>query len=74
MQVLPLQKAAGWYLEILMHRGSLRRINAIVEDSNGTVWIARSRVGDASGPLIDSLSAGKFCKGAREMTGGKQIS
>jgi len=43
------------------------RINAILEDRNGVVWIARSRMNDPSeGPLCRINDAGLQCYGARD--------
>ena len=41
----------------------LGRINAIVEDRNGTVWITRSRAQDESGPLCQVVDTRLLCKG-----------
>jgi len=43
------------------------RINAILEDQNGVVWIARSRMSDPSeGPLCRINDSGLQCYGARD--------
>jgi ligand-binding sensor domain-containing protein len=42
------------------HRG---RVNTILKDHNGTVWIARSRVGDSDGPLCEVANSKLRCRG-----------
>ncbi len=42
---------------------ALGRINAIVEDRNGAVWITRSRVRDKSGPLCQVIDNKLRCYG-----------
>jgi signal transduction histidine kinase/ligand-binding sensor domain-containing protein len=39
------------------------RVNAIVKDRNGTVWITRSRVRDETGPLCQVVDTKLRCKG-----------
>jgi ligand-binding sensor domain-containing protein len=39
------------------------RINSIVEDHNGTIWIARSRVHDTAGPLCEVTGTKLRCHG-----------
>jgi ligand-binding sensor domain-containing protein len=39
------------------------RVNAIIQDHNGTVWITRSRPLDEKGPLCQVVDARLLCKG-----------
>jgi signal transduction histidine kinase/ligand-binding sensor domain-containing protein len=41
---------------LVNYTNAVGRINAIVEDRNGTVWITRSRVPDAAGPLCQVIN------------------
>ena len=41
----------------------LGRINAIVKDRNGTIWVTRSRVADDNGPLCQVADTRLLCKG-----------
>lgn len=51
----------------LINYGDARgRINAIVEDRNGTIWFTRSRVADASGPLCQVVDTKLKCYGKAE--------
>jgi len=42
------------------------RINSIIKDHNGTVWITRSRVRDESGPLCQVVDTRLRCEGKAE--------
>jgi ligand-binding sensor domain-containing protein len=42
------------------------RINSVVEDRNGTIWIARSRNRDATGPLCQVIDTNLRCYGAAD--------
>ena len=52
--------------ELINYVDGLGRINAILEDRDGTVWIARSRVHDAAGPLCQVVGAKLRCHGEAE--------
>src|SRR5262249_39226325 len=41
----------------------LGRVNAIMKDHNGTVWITRSRVHDENGPLCQIVDTKLRCRG-----------
>jgi len=41
----------------------LGRVNAIVKDHNGRVWLTRSRVHDENGPLCQVVDTKLLCKG-----------
>jgi len=41
----------------------LGRVNAIVKDHDGTIWITRSRVADENGPLCQVVDRRLLCKG-----------
>lgn len=49
--------------DLINYGDALGRINAIVEDRNGTVWITRSRVRDESGPLCQVIDTKLRCYG-----------
>jgi signal transduction histidine kinase/ligand-binding sensor domain-containing protein len=49
--------------DLINYGDALGRINAIVEDRNGTVWITRSRVRDANGPLCQVVDSKLRCYG-----------
>jgi len=49
--------------ELLNYQEGLGRINAIFEDRDGTVWMTRSRVRDATGPLCRVLDTKLRCFG-----------
>ena len=46
--------------------GAPGRVNAIVEDNRGTIWMARSRVFDGNGPLCEVAGDALRCHGKRE--------
>ena len=50
----------GVLTEFKEHRG---RINAIIQDRNGNVWITRSRPSDNDGPLCQATDTRLSCKG-----------
>jgi signal transduction histidine kinase/ligand-binding sensor domain-containing protein len=50
----------GLLTEFKEHRG---RINAIIQDRNGNVWITRSRPSDNDGPLCQATDTRLSCKG-----------
>jgi signal transduction histidine kinase/ligand-binding sensor domain-containing protein len=52
--------------DLINYVDGLGRINAILEDRNGTVWIARSRVHDATGPLCQVADTKLRCHGEAE--------
>jgi ligand-binding sensor domain-containing protein len=52
--------------DLINYVDGLGRINAILEDRNGTVWIARSRVRDATGPLCQVAGTKLRCHGEAE--------
>ena len=48
---------------LINYGDALGRINSIVEDSSGIVWITRSRVRDATGPLCQVIETKLRCYG-----------
>jgi signal transduction histidine kinase/ligand-binding sensor domain-containing protein len=48
---------------LIDYLGARGRINSILEDRSGTVWIARSRVHDAAGPLCEVAGEKLQCHG-----------
>jgi len=46
--------------------GGPGRVNAIVEDNRGTIWMARSRVFDGNGPLCEVAGDALRCHGKKE--------
>lgn len=52
--------------ELKTYAASSGRVNAIVEDSKGIVWFARSRVRDHGGPLCSVVADGVKCYGPTE--------
>jgi signal transduction histidine kinase/ligand-binding sensor domain-containing protein len=52
--------------DLINYEDGLGRINAILEDRNGTVWITRSRVHDATGPLCQVAGTKLRCHGQAE--------
>jgi signal transduction histidine kinase/ligand-binding sensor domain-containing protein len=58
---------AHWVGGDLVNYSNARgRINAIRQDVNGTVWITRSRVREATGPLCEVRGAELVCHGSSE--------
>jgi signal transduction histidine kinase/ligand-binding sensor domain-containing protein len=58
---------AHWKDGVLVnYMDHLGRINAILEDRNGTVWVTRSRVNDPTGPLCQVAGAKLLCHGQAE--------
>jgi ligand-binding sensor domain-containing protein/signal transduction histidine kinase len=49
--------------ELASYGDDVGRVNAILKDHNGKVWIARSRVRDNSGPLCEAENGEIRCKG-----------
>lgn len=52
--------------DLINYTDALGRINAIVEDRQGTVWLTRSRVRDATGPLCRVIDTKLRCFGAAD--------
>jgi len=50
----------GVLTNFMDHRG---RVNAIVQDRNGTVWMTRTRVQDENGPICQVMDTRLLCKG-----------
>jgi signal transduction histidine kinase/ligand-binding sensor domain-containing protein len=49
--------------DLINYQDAPGRINSIIEDRNGTVWIARSRVHDPAGPLCQVIDTHLQCYG-----------
>jgi ligand-binding sensor domain-containing protein len=49
--------------DLVIYQDGRGRINSIVEDRMGAVWIARSRVQDANGPLCQVVGTNLHCYG-----------
>src|SRR5262249_1982940 len=47
--------------ELQSYKNAVGRINAIVEDQHGSVWIARTRVSDDGGPICEVRGAELRC-------------
>ncbi|HWY71290.1 MAG TPA: two-component regulator propeller domain-containing protein [Terriglobales bacterium] len=48
---------------LVNYQGVVGRINSIIEDRKGALWIARSRSGDATGPLCQVMGTNLRCYG-----------
>jgi signal transduction histidine kinase/ligand-binding sensor domain-containing protein len=51
---------------LVHYTNAVGRINQIVEDRNGTIWITRSRVPDGAGPLCEVAGAQLRCHGTAD--------
>jgi ligand-binding sensor domain-containing protein len=49
--------------DLINYPDVMGRINSIVEDHEGTVWVTRSRVRDAAGPICQVMDSKLHCYG-----------